>query len=257
MVLRKAWHNDPTINDSDEPLSYRTAVVGFLVSFALLVVFVACGGLPWHLAVLFFTLYLLMITTCTRLRAEAGPMISYGPDMNPHQMMVVLPGSQSWNARGLVPFTYLAWFDSDYRTVAMPQQMDALKMTDVVGLPPRRLARWMLLAGGVAAIAAFISVLAIYYQYGAISPRGDNDWRIYNGRTPFETMMSWLQTPTRPSLPRLEWIGVGFLVIAILTRGRSLFPWWPFHPAGFALAHAGYSMPGSGFRRCSAGLSRG
>ena len=65
--------------------------------------------MSWTLAALFFLLYLLMMTTVTRLRAEAGPLLNYGPDINPHRLMTVLPGAQSWNAQNLTVFTYTQW----------------------------------------------------------------------------------------------------------------------------------------------------
>ncbi len=250
-VFQKAFRRGSTgeadrgneIDDSDEPLSYRTAVLGLIASFCGLVLFVVCGGLPWLPATLFFLLYLLMITASTRFRAEAGPMIGYGPDMNPHLLLVQIPGSQSWEVRSLTPLAYLSWFDSDYRTAAMPQQMEALKIAETAGIPARRLTLWMFAASLLACVAAFISVLAIYYHYGAITPRGDNAWRAYNGRLPFDQLKKWMDNPTRFDLPRLQGVGAGILFTGLLIRARSLFFWWPFHPAGFALAHAGYSLP--------------
>ena len=241
-AFRKTSDGDAEIDDSEEPLSYRTAVLGLIASFCGLVLFVVCGGLPPLPATLFFLLYLLMITASTRFRAEAGPMIGYGPEMNPHQMLVQIPGSQSWDARSLTPLAYLYWFDSDYRTVAMPQQMEALKIADTARIPARQLTLWILFASLLACVTAFISVLAIYYHYGAITPRGDNGWRAYNGQVPFDLLKKWMDTPTRMDLPRLEGIGVGFLLTGLLIKARMLFFWWPFHPAGFALAHAGYSL---------------
>jgi hypothetical protein len=243
LVLRKAFGTAPEVSDADEPLSYRTAVFGLIASFLGLVAFVVCGGLPWLPAILFFVLYLLMILACTRFRAEAGPMLGYGPDMNPHQMLVQLPGSQSWDARSLTPLVYLYWFDSDYRTVAMPQQMEALKIADSAGIPARKLTLWMFAASLLACLAALVSVLAIYYHYGAITMRGDNNWRIWNGKAPFNLLMSWINTPTRADANRMEGIGIGFALASLLIWGRSQFFWWPFHPVGFALAQAGWSLP--------------
>jgi hypothetical protein len=241
-VMAKAFSTRSDIDDSDEPLSYRTAVFGLIASFVALVAFTTCGGLPLVASVLFFALYLLMIVACTRFRAEAGPMLGYGPDMNPHEMLVRLPGTQAWDARSLTPLAYLQWFDSDYRTVAMPQQMEALKMQESTRLPARWLTKWILIAGLIACIASFISVLSIYYHYGAMTPQGDNDWRIYNGRAPFEILMNWIENPSKPDTTRLEWIGAGFAIAAGLVSARARFVWWPFHPVGFAMAQAGASL---------------
>lgn len=249
-VFGKAFGARRSVRDDDEPLSYRAAVFGFVGSLAGLVLFVALGGLPWHLAALFFGLYLLMILACTRLRAEAGPMLGYGPSFNPHQMMVTLPGSQAWDLRTLTPFSYLLWFDTGYRAVAMPQQMETLKMTSVVGGPYRQerpgalrlLAGLMLFGALIAAVSSFISVLAIYYHYGALFPGGDNPWRITNGRLPFVTIKRWLDNPTFPDYARMGWMTLGFVTTAALVKARSLFFWWPFHPSGFALAHAQQAM---------------
>jgi hypothetical protein len=242
-VARKAVGRDAALRDDDEPLSYRTAFFGFLAACAGLIAFVALGGMAWPLAALFFVLYLLMILTVTRLRAEAGPMLNYGPDFNPHQMMALVPGTRAWDARDLTVFSYLQWFDTDYRTVAMPQQMEGFKMVEATGGSLRSAARWMMAAGALAAVSAFVSVLALYYHYGATTSSGDNEWRFYNGRAPFEMLKSWLESPTQSDPVRVEWMGLGFLIAAALIKGRASFFWWPFHPAGFAMAHAGYTMP--------------
>jgi hypothetical protein len=245
-VWRKAIGRAPEVSDADEALSYRVAVFGLFGSFLGLVLFATLGGLRWYLSAAFFILYLIMITACTRLRAEAGPMLGYGPDLNPHEIMVQLPGSQNWNIQNLTPLAYFQWFDSDYRTVAMPPQMEAMKMADVAGDPlrgqMRSLARWMMVAAAVAILSAFVSVLAIYYHYGAATVRGDNDWRIYNGKLPFVQAHGWLADPQQPNTTRLAWIGIGFILATLLARARTALVWWPFHPAGFALAQAGAAM---------------
>jgi hypothetical protein len=242
-VFGKAFGDRPNVSDTEEALSYRTAVFGLGGCFIGLVVFVAVGGIPWGLGASFFALYLLMILAVTRLRAEAGPMLNYGPDMNPHRMLVLLPGTRTWNTQGLTSFSYLQWFDSDYRTVAMPPQMEALKMAEATRLTARRLAAWMFLAIAIATLSSFLSVVALYYHFGALAQRGDNDWRIYNGSFPFEMLDNWVRNPQPADLNRLGWMGIGFAAATALIQARVRFFWWPFHPAGFALAQAGYALP--------------
>lgn len=230
------------ISDVEEPLSYRTACYGLIGAFVALVLFAMWGGIPWYAASGFFLLYLLMIVTVTRLRAEAGPMLNYGPIMHPLRMLIELPGARAWDERTLTAMSYFRWFDTDYRTVAMPPQMEALKMAEQTGMPPRRLGRWILLASAVAVVACFVSVLSIYYDSGALNPRGDNGWRTENGRMPFRALEDYLKNPRPPSGVRLGWISLGFALTSLLIKARTLFLWWPLHPSGFALAHAGAAM---------------
>lgn len=241
-VYRKAVSDAPDISDADEPLSYRTAFWGFLVSAAVLVGFVTLGGMAWYLGLLFFGLYFLMMVTVTRLRAEAGPMLGYGPTLTPHRMMVLIPGSHCWGAQDLTTFSYLNWFDSDYRTSAMPQQMEALKLTETQFGHARHLGRALWLAGTITVVFSFVCVVALYYHYGASTPRGDNGWRYANGRIPFQMLADWLKNPKPPDTIRLVWVGVGVVLTLALTAMRTAFLWWPLHPSGFALAHAGAAM---------------
>jgi hypothetical protein len=241
-VWRKAFTGDPGVDDRREPLSYRTAVFGFLGAFVFLVCFMVAARMTWYLAAGFFALYFLLILACTRFRAEAGPMLGYGPDVNPHRLMVEVSGSRHWPAQDLTSFSYLQWFDSDYRTVAMPQQLEAFKLAEIGRFSARQLSLWVLVATALAVVASFLSILAIYYHYGATTPRGDNGWRLWNGRFPFETLRTWLSNPRDTDWTRVHWIGIGAAIAAVLVFMRGQFVWWPFHPAGFALAQAGAAM---------------
>jgi hypothetical protein len=243
-VWRKAFTGDPKIDDRQEPLPYRVAVFGFVAASVFLVLFMVAARMTWYLAASFFVLFLLYILTVTRLRAEAGPMLSFGPEVNPHRLMVDVAGVRHWSAQDLTSFSYLQWFDADadYRTVAMPQQLETFKIAESAGIPARRLSLWIFAATGLATVASFVAVLAIYYHYGATTPRGDNSWRLYNGHLPFDRLTGWLYNPTDTDWTGIEWIGVGGAITAALIALRGRFLWWPFHPAGFALAHTTLSM---------------
>jgi hypothetical protein len=241
-VWRKAFAGDPKVDDHDEPLSYRAAVFGFLGALAVLVGFLAAARLAAPLALLFLALFLLFMLTATRLRAEAGPMLIWGPEVNPHRLMVDLPGTRHWSAQHLMGLSTLQWFDTDYRTAAMPQQLEAFKLAESARIPSRRLSPWLLAATALAVVASWVAVLAIYYHYGASTPRGGNSWRIEMGRFPFETLSGWLSNPTETDWPRVEWVLVGAAIAAGLVHLRRQFLWWPFHPSGYVLAHAGLSM---------------
>jgi hypothetical protein len=243
-VWRKAWYGDPTVSDTDEALSYRTAVFGLLLCASIAVLFGIAIGLPLSSALIFFGLYFLMIVAVARLRAEAGPMLNYGPDQSPHRAIVQIPGSHSWSAPALTGLSFFHWFDSDYRTVSLPQQMEAMQIAATApGLRRRSLAICLTAAVVVALLSSWTVLLSIYYRYGATSPIGDNEWRIENATRPFELLTQAIENPTGGQEYRLWFIATGFLTTAALYRLRTIFFWWPLHPAGFALAHAGYTLP--------------
>jgi hypothetical protein len=228
-------------DDDGEILSYRTAVIGLGGAVAAVVLFAVWGGMPLGMALGFFGLYLLMIVTIARLRAEAGPLLHYGPDMSPHRLLTQIPGPRAWDGAALTTLTYFTWMDSDYRTVALPQQLEATRINDG-RIAPRQLGRWLMVASILAVVSSWVIVLALYYHYGASTPRGDNGWRVYNGRMPFEVLSGWLANPLPAEPGRLLWVGVGTAITGLLTIARSRFAWWPLHPAGFAMVHAGYTM---------------
>jgi hypothetical protein len=174
------------------------------------------------------------------------------------------------------------WIDLDYRTVAMPQQLEAFKLAEIKtahgsrlmahgsdngpsdrepcttshepmdrepctvsrepSLSPRRLTLPIFAATALAAIASWIAILAIYYQYGATTPRGGNSWRLEQGRLPFDLLTGWLYNPQDTDWTSVHWIGIGGAITAALVYMRARFLWWPLHPSGFALAHAGLAL---------------
>jgi hypothetical protein len=230
------------VDDRSEPLSYRAAVFGFLGALAFLVLFMVAARMTWYLAALFFGVYLLYVLTATRLRAEAGPMLVYSPEVSPHRLLVDVVGSRHWSAQDMTSISYLYWFDSDYRTVAMPQQLEAFKIAEGARMPTRRLSLWIFAATVLAAVASWIAVLAIYYHYGATTPRAGNDWRVYQGQFAFDTLSRWLHNPTDADWTSIHWILIGGAITAALVYLRGQLLWWPFHPTGFALAHAFLAM---------------
>ncbi len=243
-VARKALGPAPDVRDDDEVISYRTAFWGFLAAFALLVGFATLGGLPLVASLVFFALYLVMIVAVARLRAEAGPMLSYGPDMSPHRLLIQVPGATAWDAASLTPLGFFHWFDSDYRTVALPQHLETFKIAEAEpGLRSRALARSLMGAMVVAVAISWLCLLALYYHYGAIAPVGDNGWRVTNGRMPWNSLNAFLNDTPPGQHFRLGWVTLGFSLTAALMKARATYFWWPLHPAGYALAHAGFSLP--------------
>ena len=60
-VLKKVVGIDSTLDDKDEPVSYRVAVLSFLGGMVILMIFCGRLGMSWWLVPLFFGLYFLQL----------------------------------------------------------------------------------------------------------------------------------------------------------------------------------------------------
>lgn len=219
-----------------ELMSYRAALVGIAVGVGALALFFSQIGLPIWLALLFFALYFLFQLIITRIVVEAGAGWTFAPAFNPHAMLFAASGTSAFTNRELVALTYLQWIDMDYRDSPMPQQLQSIKMGQVMGIANRTLLWGLLLAAGVGVLAAFWAQLHLYYEYGAASAK-TRPWITSVGQQPFRALRNWLTDPIPPEATALMAAGAGSLVVSALALARQRILWWPFHPIGYAVAN--------------------
>jgi hypothetical protein len=192
-VLSKAFRRDSSVDDSDQPLGYSTAVVGLAVGFVVMIGFCVAVGMSPLVAAAYLGIYLVFSTTISRLRAEAGPAWVMGPPMNGLDAVVQPIGSRMFSRQNLVALAYFHWFSIEMRCCPMPVQVESMKMAQVVRLKQRAMT-FVLLAAIVLGIAiGFLACLKVWYSYGAGSSKVD-PWRTGMGRAPFGTMY-WLWCP--------------------------------------------------------------
>ena len=227
------------VDDSNEPVSYRFAVFGFLAGFAFLVAFGWAGGMVWWLPLAFFALYFVFAVTFTRARAEAGLPWGFGPLINPHGLLTEVAGKTQYNLPSMTMLSYFQWFDLDYRCMAMPHQLEAMQLARSATGPSRMNNRhlfWVVMwATLVGVCASWWAVLSIYYQYGAATGNV-NGWRTSMGSVPFRILSDWIKSPTPFEITRLYGVFGGMVTVGLLMVMRTRFLWWPFHPIGYVLA---------------------
>ena len=223
------------IDDSAEPLSYRTAVVGLVLSSLALLGFALALGMAWQVAALFFGLYLLFLITYTRIRAEAGLPWVFSPAFTAHGCLLDIGGQSHYNGNDLTALARLNWFEQDYRSHMMPNQMDAMKYLG----DGRGSLRGLSLALGVATVAALLGswagCLHIFYHYGASSAKV-NTWYSDQGRAAYTGLQNQLNNHTLTDIPRVWGTLGGAAVTLLLTLMRTRFVWWPLHPIGYVVA---------------------
>ncbi|MCC7494031.1 MAG: hypothetical protein IT204_16860 [Fimbriimonadaceae bacterium] len=218
---------------SEEPLTYRTAVVGFLLGLAFLVWWTGLFGVGLGTALFFWLLFFALSLAMTRVRAELGsPHEIYF--VNPRRIMMNFCGTSGFTPQELTFLSVSYWFNRCYRCHPMPPQLEAFKMAENDRLNARRLL-WVILAvTALALVAASYSNLAVCYADGAAAQcRGFKRWV---GQESYQDLSRWLEIPERWDVRGTFWLLGSFASTVWCNAMRRQFLWWPFHPAGYPLA---------------------
>jgi hypothetical protein len=232
-VLRKALWNDPSIDDSREPMRYRTAVLGILFGMAFLIWFSTRIGMSAGIALIFFVLYFAVSLGITRMRAEAGitnhDIYMSGPEV----VLINAFGSQAFSRIDLSVMSLFYWFNRAYDGHPMPQQIEGFKLGEKGGMSLRALPGLMLLGTVAGALSAFLVMLTVMYQLGAASGKVAVSTNLTEET--WARLANWVSSPTGPNWVSLTYRSIGgalsILMLALRTRGV----WCPFHPVGIAM----------------------
>jgi hypothetical protein len=238
-TIRQMWQTawsrrDRPLDDRDEPLSYRTAFLGFIGCFAVLVIFCHQAGLGLALAALVFALSLAFLTAATRIRAETGNAWLFGPQFDPHKI-ILTAGQGRLTLRDLSILAFLRSLSNfDMRCQSMPHQLDAFKIADEAKLKTRGVSAAIIIAIAFAIPVALFLALKVWYTQGALGRA--EPWRTTMGRTIWEEVIAHLLSPSRQAGAQLTAVGAGFVVTLALTVVRNTWVSWPLHPIGYAMA---------------------
>ena len=226
-------------DNSNEPISYRTAVVTFGVCIALLMIICVKGGMSiWGYA-LFIGIYLLIVVGVTRMRAELGPPIHAIGYTTPQYLMIAMIGTQRLRPGNLTMLSLMNWLSgasyASFRTHPMPDQLEAFKLAELTGIRNRG----MFVALVIASIVGVVSTLILFpyavYDEGIIS----GSEQIHSGGTEAYNLLSaWLVNPKSTDWFAMSILGLAFIFNLGVMFLRARFVWCPLHPAGYVIGVA-------------------
>lgn len=235
-VFTKMFDKNTDMNDSDEPLSYRTAAMGVIIGLLILIVFLMKMGMVWWLAILFFAIYMAMSIGITRMRAELGPPAHDLHNGGPDSILPDLIGTTHLGPANLVVLSLMFWFNRAYRAHPMPFQLEGYKMAERASINYRKLFAAILTAVIVGTIASFWTELHVSYKLGAGAKYGPPNVDLIFGSEPYNRLDAWLNGSI-PSTNGVRWaILVGFTLTIILNSLRMKLAWFPLHPVGYAIS---------------------
>ena len=231
-VFRKAFKGDKKIDDSEEMLSYRAAVIGLILGSIFMLGWLIASGISFWYSLFFLLGALLFFLGLTRVVAEGGIPTLVAPSIS-SAAVVSAAGSSNVGTSGLVGLGFTYVYSSDVRTFPMCPAAHGLKMSEEIGKKKRLLFWGMFLALIIGIFTSLWLNLRLSYTYGGANL---NSWYFVGGpKAPFEYTADKILHPSSPN--GLGWLskGIGAIVMFGLMFMRNRFLWWPLHPIGFAV----------------------
>lgn len=238
--LRVAFSRRPGSADADEPLPYRLAVVGFVLSFAGLLYFCWAAGCRLIVGLVLMALLVGYYMMWARLRAETG--LGFLPFPLEIQEAVLVPfGSSVFRTKELIAMVSMRWaffpgFGASYEVVT-GNVLESFKIADAAQLNQRRL-----LAACTAGFLLALLVGAFFYLKGIYSygffglKAGTTGWLGHQSIWDGNRIVGPITNPSKTDVGGLIAILAGGAFAIFLGLMRLRFWWWPFHPVGYMAA---------------------
>lgn len=163
-IAKKIIGMSSIIDDSMEPMRYRTAALGIVVCFLLFYIICSWAGMSTWVFSLFFGLYVIISITVTRIRAELGPPVHNMGGVNPQTILMTAMGTRPFGTNNLVVFLLFSWFHGSNRSHPMPHQLEGFKLAHRIGIGHKRLICVVVIAIVPAVFSAFSIYLYVLYR---------------------------------------------------------------------------------------------
>jgi len=227
-------------------MTLRRAVVGqdtterwglgmMVVALLFLLGFAHAIGMSLPIGVLFFALYLLLLLSITRIRAELGPPAHDLHNAGPDEILLAWFGPQGLSKRDLIAAKLFYWFNRAYRSLPCPHYLEGLKVAKDEGVPFTTMIVIMLIASIVSIAAAMLTHLHCFYAYGITAKFVGPAITAFGGE-PFWRLQSLLAAPPPPNPYPVRAILAGTLFTFVLMSLRTSLTWFPLHPVGYAIS---------------------
>jgi len=231
-VLRKAWRPNEGIDDSEELISYRTAVIGFVLSLSFVGLWLWKSGIPLLVLPLFLATCLLFYIMISRVIATTGIATARSPMVAAFVLISGL-GSSVIGAQGLAALAMTYSWQAEMRIFPMIACANGLKLAETVRGPKKRLF-WAI---GIALVASLAGATFVFlypaYTHGGINL--DTFFTTGLAKRPFLDFTSTAKDLSGPDWRGWGFTGFGLTVESFLIYAQHHFHWWRLHPLGFVI----------------------
>ncbi len=239
-VILKAIDSRHPVDDREEVLSYRTAVLVLVLSLGYVLFWLSQIGMDFTTALILMCAVGVIYIGLARVVTEAGLVYS-GATVTPQAFAMDVRGTFVMSHASLTAIV-LSYSLVDYmRGLFTPGVAHSVKFGDLIHGNRRALLFWVGASVLVGLAASVVYTLHLGYSHGAYNfPR----FPFFSGdpKNVYTSTLTVMRTPKEPDPERMIFLGIGATLMALLTYLRYRFPGWPIHPIGLALSSADNTM---------------
>jgi len=228
-VARTILRRPGGLDDSSEPVSYRTAALALLVCTLACVFMGTRLGASWGVMFVFFTIFFLYAIAIARMRAELGPPAHDLHFIGPGDLMHNALGTRALGDGNMATFGCFHWFNRAYRAHFSAHDMEGFKLAQLTRTSSRSTMLAMVVAIVVGSLAGFWAVLHACYVHGHAGKCAG--WFAQEG---WSKLASFMNYPREMRLAATGASVAGFLFTLLLGALRMRYTWWLWHPVGYA-----------------------
>ncbi|MBM3239273.1 hypothetical protein FJZ31_23520 [Candidatus Poribacteria bacterium] len=226
-IMKKTFTRYP-LDDSNEPLSYRWALLGLLLGTIVLGYMAVITGMSFWLMISVMVFFYIMAIVLTWMVVDGGFLFLLAI-FRPSDYIMISLGSKRFSAASHTILTFEKTLMFDLREFMMPHVMNSFKASDVVNLNRRQLLLAMGISMVVALAASYYSGLMTWYH------KGGHNLGYWYDPEPWNRLTSFLHYPRGTNWMEFSFILTGIGVMSFLLFMRYRFLWWRVHPLGYAM----------------------
>jgi hypothetical protein len=228
-VLRKALFNAKDVDESEEFISHRTAVMGFVLGFVYILGWLYHAGVSPNRIAAYAGISFIFTIAFAKLLAESG-LVYFGWPFSAMQFTEF-----SFGYTNVSPASLTGLSVAQGRGIFDIAQFSHMtKLVDFARMQRKRLLAATCLAFLFGIVAAIVYTLYLGYDVGAYN---FDHWTFKYGNVGvYNSLKTKLKTPVPTDWAKMQLVGIGAVVTAILTFLRYRFTWWHIHPIGFTVA---------------------
>ncbi|HHZ89570.1 TPA: hypothetical protein EYN98_07420 [Candidatus Poribacteria bacterium] len=231
-IFRKMLALSSSLDDTHEPIRYRTATLIIIGVAVLLLFFCVKAGLTLWASGIFLVSFFSISIAITRMRAELGTPVHdlwYAGASGPDTIMVNIFGTKGLGPANLTTISLFYGFNRDYRNHPQPHQLEGFKMAELMKIKSNSIFIATIPAIVVGSFGSFLLYLIMTYRMPGAHG-------IFVGQEAFTRLEGWLNSPVGTDYSGLGFMGMGFAWTNTLMLLRTRFLGWPLHPLGYALS---------------------